>query len=90
MVITTSPLVKTYTLQEFWDLPEPADRSKLELIKGVLYMTPPPGHSHNQAAADLNQKLVTALAGVGCPGQIFIPRAAIWVDNDTYFEPDLM
>jgi hypothetical protein len=42
MVITTSPLVKTYTLQEFWDLPEPADHSKLELIKGVLYMTPPP------------------------------------------------
>ena len=43
MVITTSPLVKTYTLQEFWDLPEPKDRSKMELIKGVLYMSPPPG-----------------------------------------------
>jgi Uma2 family endonuclease len=42
MVITTSPLVKTYTLQEFWNLPEPADHSKLELIKGVLYMTPRP------------------------------------------------
>jgi hypothetical protein len=42
MVITTSPLVKTYTLQEFWDLPEPSDHSKLELIKGVLYMSPPP------------------------------------------------
>jgi len=42
MVITTSPLVKTYTLQEFWHLPEPADHSKLELIKGVLYMTPRP------------------------------------------------
>lgn len=36
MVISTSPLVKTYTLEEFWDLPEPADHSKLELIKGVL------------------------------------------------------
>ena len=33
MVITTSPLVKTYTLQEFWNLPEPADRAKLELSK---------------------------------------------------------
>jgi hypothetical protein len=39
MVITTSPLVETYTLHEFWDLPEPPDRSKLELLKGVLYMT---------------------------------------------------
>jgi len=43
MVITTSPLVKTYTLQEFWNLPEPADRTKLDLIKRVLYMSPPPG-----------------------------------------------
>jgi hypothetical protein len=42
MVITTSPLVKTYTLQEFWNLPESADRTKLELIKGVLYMSPQP------------------------------------------------
>ena len=54
MVITTSPLVKTYTLQEFWDLPDPADHSKLELIKGVLYMTPPPDFPHNEAAAGCN------------------------------------
>jgi Uma2 family endonuclease len=40
--INTSPLVKTYTLEEFWQLPDPPDRSKLELIAGVLYMSPPP------------------------------------------------
>jgi Uma2 family endonuclease len=51
MVITTSPLVKTYTLQEFWNLPEPADRVKLELIKGVLYMSPPPGEIHDEICA---------------------------------------
>ena len=90
MVITTSPLVKTYTLQEFWDLPEPADHSKLELIKGVLYMTPPPGPPHNEAAADLIQQLLPALTRSGCRGQVFVPRAAIWVDDDTYLEPDLM
>ena len=90
MEITTSPLVKTYTLKEFWALPEPRDHSKIELIKGVLYMTPPPGPPHNQAAADLNQQLVTALTRSGCRGQIFVPRAAIWVDDDTYLEPDLM
>ena len=47
--VNTSPLVKTYTLEEFWELPEPPDRSKLELIAGVLYMTPPPGYPHDCA-----------------------------------------
>ena len=34
----TAPLVKTYTLEEFWRLPDPPDRAKLELIAGVLYI----------------------------------------------------
>jgi Uma2 family endonuclease len=90
MVITTSPLVKTYTLQEFWNLPEPSDHSKLELIKGVLYMTPPPDYSHNQASADLLVQLQRALDKWGYPGQIYTPRTAIWVDDNTYLEPDLI
>ena len=90
MVITTSPLVKTYTLQEFWDLPEPADRSKLELIKGVLYMTPPPDFPHDQAASDLIVQLQKAIEKCGYRGNVYVPRAAIWVDDDTYLEPDLM
>src|SRR5207253_1967540 len=90
MVITTSPLVKTYTLQEFWDLPEPSDHSKLELIKGVLYMTPPPDYPHNQASADLNVQLQRAIDHCGYRGQIFLPRTAIWVDDNTYLEPDLI
>ena len=90
MVITTSPLVKTYTLQEFWDLPEPSDHSKLELIKGVLYMTPPPDFPHNQCTADLNSYLVKAIDRAGNRGQIYTPRTAIWVDDNTYLEPDLL
>ena len=90
MVITTSPLVKTYTLQEFWDLPEPADHSKLELIKGVLYMTPLPDYSHNSAGAELVEFLITEVKRCGYKGKVHIPRAAIWVDDDTYLEPDLM
>ena len=90
MVITTSPLVKTYTLQEFWDLPEPSDHSKLELIKGVLYMTPPPDFPHNDAASILDQRLRQEITRCGYPGRIYIPRTAIWVDDDTYLEPDLM
>jgi Uma2 family endonuclease len=90
MVITTSPLVKTYTLQEFWDLPEPADHSKLELIKGVLYMTPPPDYPHNDASANLIQRVIEEVTRCGYLGRVFVPRAAIWVDDNTYLEPDLM
>ena len=90
MVITTSPLVKTYTLQEFWDLPEPADRSKLELIKGVLYMSPPPGEVHDDVFGKLNLELVRAIDRHGYRGTIYAPRAALWIDDDTYLEPDLM
>jgi Uma2 family endonuclease len=90
MVITTSPLVKTYTLREFWDLPEPADRSKLELIKGVLYMTPPPDYPHNKTSAKLIKCLLSEIVRLGCKGELYVPRAAIWVDENTYLEPDLM
>ncbi len=90
MVITTSPLVKTYTLQEFWDLPEPSDHTKLELIKGVLYMTPPPDYLHNQAGANLLEQLGAALKKCGYHGQLFMPRTAVWVDDNTYLEPDLL
>ena len=90
MVITTSPLVKTYTLQEFWDLPEPADRTKLELIKGVLYMSPPPGEIHDDVFGALNRELQRAIDRCGYKGTILAPRAAVWTDDDTYLEPDLM
>ena len=90
MVITTSPLVKTYTLQEFWNLPEAADRSKLELIKGVLYMMPPPGEPHNETFGELNKQLQRAIDRHDYRGTIYAPRAAIWVDDNTYLEPDLM
>src|SRR5438876_10071356 len=90
MVVTTSPLVKTYTLQEFWDLPEPQDHSKLELIKGVLYMSPPPGEIHDEAFGNLNKELVRAIDRAGYLGIIFAPRAALWIDDNTHLEPDLM
>jgi len=57
--VNTSPLVKIYTLQEFWDLPEPPDHSKLELIAGVVYLTPPPGYTHDNAVSRLTFYRVT-------------------------------
>src|SRR5262249_376905 len=87
--LTTSPLVKTYTLKEFWKLPEPKDGSKLELIAGVLYISPPPDFSHNFSSATLNRIFILHLAEIGDKGIVFTPRAAIWTSPDTYVEPDL-
>jgi Uma2 family endonuclease len=82
-------LVRTYSLQEFWDLPEPADSSKLELIKGVLYMTPPPDAAHNEAACNLIDRLTEEIRRCGYRGRLYVPRAALWVDEATHLEPDL-
>ena len=90
MVITTSPLVKTYTLQEFWDLPEPQDHSKLELIKGVLYMTPPPDFPHNRATSDIFVQFQKAVEKGGYTGHLYTNRAALWINDNTYLEPDVM
>lgn len=87
--VNTSPLVKTYTLEEFWQLPDPPDRSKLELIAGVLYMSPPPEHTHDNIVKRVNRLLVLELARLGNRGGIYAPRAAIWTSTRTYLEPDL-
>lgn len=87
--LSTSPLVKTYTLEEFWQLPEPPDRSKLELIAGVLFMSPPPEYTHDYVVKRLNRVLTLHLVGVGDNGSLLLPRAAIWTSKRTYLEPDL-
>jgi Uma2 family endonuclease len=87
--VNTSPLVKTYTLEEFWELPEPPDHSKLELIAGVLYMTPTPGYKHDNAVSILNRLLTEYMLKTGDQGTLYVPRAAIWTSPNTYLEPDL-
>lgn len=87
--INTSPLVKTYTLEEFWQLPEPDDRSKLELIAGVLYVSPPPEYTHDRIVAKLMRRLSRHMDETGDEGELLVPRAAIWTSARTYLEPDL-
>lgn len=87
--VNTSPLVKTYTLEEFWALPDPPDHSKLELIAGVLYMSPPPEYTHDNIVTRLIRLLTLELVRIGDPGKLFAPRAAIWTSDRTYLEPDL-
>jgi Uma2 family endonuclease len=85
----TSPLVKTYTLEEFWALPEPPDRSKVELIAGVLYMTPPPGLPHSNAVSRLSSLLHDHLIKRAVKGRLYFPRTGIWTRPNTWLEPDL-
>jgi Uma2 family endonuclease len=87
--INTSPFVKTYTLEEFWQLPELPDRSKLELIAGVLYMTPPPEYTHDNVVKRLIRLLTLHLSAIDDSGSLYVPRAAIWTGPSTYLEPDL-
>lgn len=91
MLVTTSPLVKTYTLDEFWELPEPEGRYKLELIRGVLFMVPPPDERiHDPVMSCLISLIGKELTRLGEPGRIFVPRSGIWTYYpDTWLEPDL-
>jgi Uma2 family endonuclease len=88
-MVSTSPLVKTYTLEEFWELPEPPDRSKLELIAGVLYMTPPPGYLHDNSVSRLNRLLNEYLIKTANKGRLYVPRAGIVRGPNSWLEPDL-
>lgn len=87
--VNTSPLVKTYTLEEFWELPEPPDHSKVELIAGVLYMTPPPETPHNKVVSRILRLLSDYLNRTGDKGTLYVPRAGISITPNTWLEPDL-
>jgi len=87
--VSTSPLIKTYTLEEFWELPEPPDHSKLELIAGVLYMTPPPAPLHNNAVSRLVRLLADYLTQSQDQGTLYVPRAGIVKGPNSWLEPDL-
>ena len=62
-----SPLLRQYTLEELWTLPEPADRSHYELIGGWLFMSLPPDWPHGDFDARLKKSLILFLAGQGDP-----------------------
>jgi Uma2 family endonuclease len=81
-------IAKTYTLAEFWELPSPDDHSKLELIAGVLYVTPPSGSEHDRVRSKLESQ-ITDVIDSGFSGTLYTPNAGIWTSPDTFLEPDL-
>ncbi len=88
--INFSPLAHHYTLEEFWEIPDPDDRSHYELIGGHLFMVPPPDPPHGSIDARLVKSLVLYLAANGIEGEVHHPREPIYKDIDTCLEPDMM
>ena len=87
--INFSPLLRQYTLEEFWALPEPEDRGHYDLIGGCLFMVPPPDPPHDDLDERMNASLLGFLLRNGKPGRVYHPRGSIYTDS-TYLEPDMM
>ena len=77
LAATTSPLIRQYTLEEFWALESPPGGGHYELIAGVLYMVPPPEGPHTTAVSRLNRLFLAYLVSRLELGELFVPRAAI-------------
>jgi Uma2 family endonuclease len=74
---TTSPLIRRYTLEEFWELANPPGGGHYELIAGVLYMVPPPDWPHTTTVSHLIRLFSSHLTAHPELGELFAPRAAI-------------
>ena len=90
--VSFSPLLHSYTLEEFWALPDPDDRSHYELIGGFLFMVPPPDPPHGSIDSRLNRSLLQHLLAHHDNGEVHHPREPIYTDQfaGTYLEPDMM
>ncbi len=90
--VSFSPLLHKYTLEEFWTLPDPDDRSHYELIGGFLFMVPPPDPPHGSIDSRLNKSLVQFLLAHEILGEFDNPREPIYTDLHAgiYLEPDMM
>ena len=90
--VSFSPLLRRYTLEEFWALPEPEDRSHYELIGGYLFMGPPPDPPHGSIDARLNKSLIKFLLTHEIEGDVHHPREPVYrrAEGATYLEPDMM
>ena len=76
--VTFSPLLRHYTLEEFWALPEPKDRARYELIEGTLFMTPPPDPPHGDIASRLTDSLRHLPSTHGRAGKLPSSRADLY------------
>jgi Uma2 family endonuclease len=75
-----------WTLEELHRLPD--DGNKYELVRGELFVTPPPSVRHEELAAVLGRILDSYVAASGL-GRVHRPRAVLRV-LESEVEPDLM
>lgn len=87
-----SLLLRRYTLEEFWALPEPEDRTRYELIGGYLFMVPPPKEPHDDIGARMTRAIMKFVLENNIEGYVYHPRSAVWTRarGSTYLEPDMM
>ena len=90
--INFSPLLRRYTLEEFWALPEREDRVRYELIGGYLFMVPPPKAPHDDIGARMTRAIMKFVLDNNLEGYVHHPRSAIWrrARGSTYLEPDML
>ncbi len=91
--INFSPLLRRYTLEEFWALPEREDHARYNLIGGYLFMVPPPNPPHGDFDARLNRSLLKFLLdNPRFEGDVHHPNEPIYrrAEGSTYLEPDMM
>jgi Uma2 family endonuclease len=78
--------IKRWTLEELHSLPD--DGNKYELVRGELFVTPPPGPIHETVLARLTRILEPYVAAQGL-GLVYHPRSVIRYEGSEV-EPDLM
>ena len=90
--VNFSPLLRRYTLEEFWALPEREDHARYNLIGGYLFMVPPPDPPHGDVASQINDLLGAFRRANNIEGKVHFPPEAIYIraEGSTYLEPDLM
>ena len=86
MAIPVATNTKVWTLEELHSLPD--DGNTYELVRGELFVTPPPAVSHEEIAARLIRILVPFVAAHDI-GNVYLPRAVIEFQG-SQVEPDLM
>lgn len=84
--MATPNAVKRWTLEELHSLPD--DGNKYELVRGELFVTPPPTFDHETIGARLAQ-ILTPYVGAHRLGLVYRPRAVLRFEGSEV-EPDLM
>jgi len=86
MNMQMAPATKQWTLEELHRLPD--DGNKYELVRGELYVTPPPSEEHEAILTRVSMLLEPYVRAHGL-GHVYAPRSVIRFDGSEV-EPDRM